>query len=431
MDLPALIQNNCAEYGLLPVESDLVVGVSGGADSVALARAFNALEIPFTIAHLNHSLRGTESDEDECFVRELAAELRVPVRTKTVNVKEQAKASGCSIEMAARQARHDFFSEFEGAVIALAHHADDQVETFILKLARGAGTEGLCGMSQVQALDHLQIIRPMLDIPRAAILQWMKEQAYAWREDSSNSNEAMLRNKVRHSILPMLRKELNPSIREAILRTMQILRSENEWMQQHEIRNLVFEPETPVAARRRAVRQWLFDQGAPEAGFEAVEKILELMQTAEGTTVYELSDHQRVVIEYGLPRFEDLQLKPSAVSWSLSIEPGTGWLRDESHVGDPCAQASVCSEKLAGRPLGVRPVQPGDRISPLGMEGSRKLQDILTDLKIPVSQRKRVPVVVCEGEIIWVPGYRIARGWEVDGSGRKSVHIKLEQNRTE
>jgi tRNA(Ile)-lysidine synthase len=430
MNLPAHIKNNCHRHQLISKNKIVVVGVSGGADSVALLRGFHALEIPCTVAHLNHQLRGTESDTDEAFVRKLADELGFPMVGKSIDVRAQAEATGQSIEMAARQARHDFFGEFENAVIALAHHADDQAETFILKLARGAGTEGLCGMSFFQSLENIKIIRPMLNIPRAVIFQWLEENSFEWREDSSNSDETYLRNKVRHTILPMLGNELNPNIRESILRTMDILRAENEWMDELETGNLEFETGTPLAAKRRSVRKWLFAQGAAEAGFDAVEQILKLMDAAEGSTVFELNAEQRVVVEYGKPRFENSPFQSSETLWTLTRTEGTGWIRDESRIGTYPAQASVCAEKAGDSQITIRNWIPGDRMAPFGMAGTRKLQDILTDLKVPKAQRNSLPVVVCRDEIIWVPGYRISRGWELKRDQAKSVHLKVEQNRT-
>jgi tRNA(Ile)-lysidine synthase len=430
MNLPALIQKNCKRHHLIAPNITLVVGVSGGADSVALLRAFHTLEIPCTVAHLNHQLRGAESDADEAFVRALAEELRFPMIGKSVDVRALAETTGQSIEMAARQARHEFFAEFENALIALAHHADDQAETFILKLARGAGTEGLCGMPFFQRLENLRIIRPMLNIPRAGIFQWLKENNYAWREDSSNSDKAYLRNKVRHTILPMLENELNPNIRETILRTMNILRAENEWMEALETGIFNFETGTPLAAKRRAVRKWLFEAGAEEAGFDTVEQILKLMDAGAGSTVFELNNRQRVVVEYGIPRFENTPFQPLKASWTLTLEHGTGWIRDEGSIGSYPAQASVSATKAGDSEIMVRNWLPGDRMAPLGMTGTRKLQDILTDLKVPHAQRKQVPVVLCKEEIIWVPGYRIARDWALDNDQSASIHFKLEQNRT-
>ncbi|MCF7864168.1 MAG: tRNA lysidine(34) synthetase TilS [Kiritimatiellales bacterium] len=417
-------------HGLIPAGTPVVAGVSGGADSVALLHAFQMLEIPVTVAHLNHQLRGAESDADERFVRELG----FPVVVKSVDVRKLAEENNLSIEMAARKARHDFFAEFGDAVIALAHHADDQAETFILKLARGAGTEGLGGMPFFQTLGNLRLIRPMLGISRAEILQWLAENGFGWREDASNRDEAFLRNRVRHSILPLLEKELNPNIRETILRTMDILREENAWMDSLANATRLEAASTlkqPLALRRRVVRNWLFENGAEGVDFDAVESILALMGKGEGSAVFELNNRQRVVVEYGQPRFEEGVSQPLDPAWDLSMERGMGWKKDHGRgVGILPAEASFDAEKVGDAPIKVRGFEPGDRIQPLGMEGSCKLQDIFTDQKVPRAQRRSVPVVVCRGEIIWIPGYRTARGWEVCGMDGKSVHVRIEQSRT-
>ncbi|MDZ8118835.1 tRNA lysidine(34) synthetase TilS [Pontiella agarivorans] len=427
MNLPSLINKKIEAHQIRSCEADIVIGVSGGADSTALVRIFSILKVPCTLAHLNHQLRGAESDADEAFVRKLAKDTGFPVVVKSVDVETLAAETGQSIEMAARQARHAFFAEFGHAVIVLAHHADDQAETFILKLARGAGPAGLCGMPVFQTLEQLRIFRPMLDVPRSDIVQWLEENKFSWREDASNADEHFLRNRVRHRILPLLERELNPGIRDTILRTMDILRAENEWMEeavndaQWPINHL------PLALRRRYIRAWLFNQGAEEAGFETIDRILQLLKNTSGTAIYELNDRQRVIIEYGKPRFEERGSPAPKILWEISTRSANGWTRDNSRIGDARAEAAVSARKLGGRPVEVRMIRPGDRIAPLGMEGSRKLQDILTDLKIPRAQRKQLPVVVCQDEIIWVPGYRIARGWAVENPNASSVLLKIEQ----
>jgi tRNA(Ile)-lysidine synthase len=428
MQLIETIHEAIEHHGLIPDGAQVVVGVSGGADSVALLRVLHQLEIAATVAHLNHQLRGEESDGDERFVRELANELEIPIVVKSVDVRKLAEASGLSIEMAARQARHGFFAEFGDVVIALAHHADDQAETFILKLARGAGTEGLGGMPPFQQIGALRLIRPMLSIPRTAILQWLEENHFGWREDASNADRTFLRNRVRHTILPLLETELNPNIRETILRTMDILRTEDEWMNALIADCRLPDSGLPLAAKRRALRKWLFEHGAEGVDFDAVEKILALMDSGKGTMVFELNDQQRVVIEYGTPRFEDVEraFQP-APSREMILEHGTGWRKDHGQgIGILPAEASFDAEKVGDSPITVRSFEPGDRMRPLGMEGSRKLQDILTDQKIPRAQRSAIPVVVCRGEIIWLPGYRTARGWEVPGTDAKAVHVRIE-----
>ena len=177
------------------------------------------------------------------------------------------------------------------------------------------------------------------------------------------------------------------------------------------------------------LRRWLFDHGASEAGYDAVEQIISLMDDGNGTTIFELSDRQRVVVEYGQPRFEQVDAPRQEPSWKLTVEAGTGWRKDQSEVfGLLPAEASFDAGRVGDAPIEVRSYQPGDRIQPLGSEGTRKLQDIFTDRKVPREQRKGIPVVLCRGEIIWLPGYRIARGWAVRGTDGKSVHVRIEQN---
>lgn len=439
MDLVNVISESISSHNLIPDGTKVVAGVSGGADSVALLHALHQLGVPCTVAHLNHRLRGDESDTDEQFVRELAGELGLPVVVKAVDVKHLSERAGLSIEMAARRARHDFFAEFKDSIIALAHHAGDQVETFILKLARGAGTEGLGGMPFSQTIGPIRLIRPMLEIRHADILEWLAANHLKWREDASNSDETFLRNKVRHTILPLLEKELNPNIRGAILRTMDILRAENGWME--ELMNAEAQrcgainkknlcglsgSALPLAAQRRILRKWLFNHGVEEVGFDAVEKILELMDAGEGSTTFELNNRRRVVVEYGTPRFEDVG-QACLPHFHLTTEIGTGWRKDHGKgVGLLPSEASFDADKVGDSPIEVRCWQAGDRMEPFGMDGSRKLQDIFTDQKIPLAQRSRIPVVVCRDEIIWVPGYRTARGWEVEGKNGKAIHARVE-----
>jgi tRNA(Ile)-lysidine synthase len=421
------IQAAVERHGMIPAGMPVVAGVSGGADSVALLRALHRLGISCTVAHLNHGLRGAASDADEQFVRELAGELNLPLAAGQADVRARAESGGLSIEMAARQARHEFFAEFGEAVIALAHHADDQVETFLLRLARGAGIDGLSGMPFRQDVGPLRLVRPMLEIPRKAITAWLEENGFAWREDATNTDEAFLRNRVRHRILPLLEKELNPKFREAVLRTMTLLRDENAWMTEMEPPGALTDADAPAAARRRALRRWLFDHGADEAGLDAVDAILSLIDAGRGTRVYELNGLKRVVVEYGRPRMESPRPDAGEPEWTLTVDQGTGWRRDHGRgAGLLPAEASFDADKVGDAPIEVRTWQPGDRMAPLGMQGSCKLQDIFTDQKIPLTDRRRVPVVVCRGEIIWLPGYRTARGWEVAGKEGRSVHVRIE-----
>ena len=278
-----------------------------------------------------------------------------------------------------------------------------------------------------QEIGKLRLIRPMLNISRAEIVEWLKAHGFEWREDASNSDEAFLRNRVRHTVLPLLEQELNPNIRETILRTMDIVRQEQECMNGL-LDGLSLDTCTSIAARRRLLRKWLFENDAERVDFDAVEKILSLMDCGEGTTVFELNDRQRVIVEYGHPRFEQVeQASRPAQSWKITLEQGTGWKKDHGKgAGLLPAEASFDADKVGDASITARSFEPGDRMNPLGMDGSRKLQDIFTDQKIPRAQRPYIPVVVCRDEIIWIPGYRTARGWEVQGTTGKAVHARIE-----
>lgn len=403
MNLIEKVKAAIERENLIPEGAHVVVGVSGGADSVALLHILNRLGYSLTAAHLNHSIRGAEADGDEAFVKALCKKLGIQCVTAKTDVPALAKEKGISLEMAAREARHDFFRSLTpnpkpqtpNLPIALAHHADDQLETFFLRAARGTGPSGLGGMRSSQKLAAMQLLRPMLGIRRAEIIQWLETEKIEWREDATNTDETISRNFIRHQLLPMFGK-LNDRAAENLLRTMDILRDEED------------HPEK--AAHRREIRDWLIGQGAKPT-FDSIEKVIEFSAETDGSRALDL-EGLRIVNEYGV-------LKVDATSpsrFSVRMEEGVGILR-----GPWCASVSLA--KVAGRKITVRVAKPGDRMEPYGMEGSKKLQDVFTDLKIPKAQREQWPVVECGGEIIWLPGYRIARGWELSPDSEPALHL--------
>ncbi len=406
MNLIEKIKAVIEREGLIPAGATVIVGVSGGADSVALLHLLHRLGVPIIAAHLNHSIRGAEADGDEAFVKTLCQKLGVECVAQKTDVPALAKEKGVSIEMAARQARHELFkSQVErrtsNVIVALAHHADDQLETFFLRAARGTGPGGLGGMRVVQELDGLTLIRPLLGIRRAEIINWLREENIEWREDATNTDEAIPRNFVRHQLLPLFGK-LNDRAAENLLRTMEILRDE--------------EDHPGKAARRREIRDWLIERGVTPT-FDAVEQVVAFSEKTNGTQFLDL-EGLRIVNEYGALKVGQAFSLPGQPERPprIRMEEGAGILR-----GPWCASVSLA--KVAGREVIVRTARPGDRMEPYGMEGSKKLQDIFTDLKIPKAQRENRPVVECGGEIIWLPGYRIARGWELSSDSEPALHL--------
>ena len=419
VDITEKVKATIARETLIPDGIRIVAGVSGGADSVALLHILHRLEIPLTVAHLNHSIRGAEADTDEAFVKNLCEKLGVECVTAKTNVPALAKEKGISLEMAAREARHEFFNTFGDVRIALAHHADDQLETFFLRAARGSGPAGLGGMKSFQCLGKLTLVRPMLGIRKneifqwleknkgagsrrrqgyggqAACFQWLEKEGIEWREDATNTDESIPRNRVRHQILPTLGK-INERAAENILRTMEILRADEE---------------TQVA--RTAARDQLIEFGVSPT-FDAIEQLIEFSGRTDGTSFLDL-EGIRLVNEYG------------TVGRAVPSEPKTVEMKEGVGILRGRWEASVSLEKIAGRDVTVRTAEPGDRMNPYGMNGSKKLQDVFTDLKIPKAQRAEWPVVICGDEIIWFPGYRIARGLELSGDAEPALHLSASE----
>jgi len=397
---------------LIPANAKLVAGISGGADSVALLHILCRLGYSPAAAHLNHGIRGADADADEMFVKRLCRKLDVEYIARKVDVPVRAKEKKISVEMAAREARHELFGEFSGARIALAHHADDQLETFFLRAARGAGAGGLGGMRFIQNIDDVTLIRPLLEFRRAGIIEWLQNEKIEWREDATNIDDSIPRNFVRHKILPAF-SELNPRAAENLLRTMSILREE--------------EDKTPAALQRRTIRDWLIENGiAPD--FATVEKIIQFSAGASGTKFLDING-VRLVNEYGALKVDATPSSRHACkerdegvasTFQIRIKESTGILR-----GKWCASVSL--EKIGANEMIIRTPRAGDRMNPYGMSGAKKLQDIFTDLKIPRLRRTNWPLVECAGEIIWLPGYRIARGWELSSNSEPALHFFAEQ----
>lgn len=363
----------------------LLVGVSGGPDSVALLDALVQLGYRPHVAHLNHQLRGAESDADAEFVRQLANKYGLPVTVESQSVPPD--------EDACRQARLAFFERVAARTgtgkILLAHNADDQVETFLLRLLRGAGPTGLSGMQADRQIGQVRLLRPLLEVSRGEVLEYLRTRGLTYREDSSNANRRFLRNRIRHELLPLLEREYNPGIRDVLRRTAEILRAEAG--------------DDPVAAQRRAIRAWL-----GEVSFEQVEAIRGLAMGDEvslpaGVIVYR--------------DYEGLQkgsaLAPIVGRWPVNLVGET--VIAELGVRFVIGEAGERFDAAAlGNELFVRTWQDGDRFQPLGMTGEKKLQDFFVDEKVPRRQRSRVPLLCAtDGRIAWVVGYRIAEPFKV------------------
>ena len=477
--LPEIIAAAARGHGLWRRGARLLVAVSGGADSVALLLALRELagrmKLALTVAHLHHGLRGRAADRDAAFVRRLAQRLGLPLLVERADVRRLARERGVSLEMAARAARYAFLARAARAAraeaVVTAHTADDQVETVLLRLARGTGLRGLCGMARRAQQGDLRIVRPLLDATRSEVLEFLRARGERWREDRSNRDPAFLRNRVRHELLPLLERRFNPGIRRAILRMTAILSEDEAWLEAlcrpllkaarrgpRELRTAALR-RAPAAARRRVLRQWLFDAGVPlpDLDLDTVGRIERLLTTPRGSASADLGSGWRAQRQYGRlilaappaggaagrwppaagSRAPDssggrraLRMPGETIwqGWRVTVRRAPGIRRPRrGRAGRLPAECSLSLEAAQGRRLWLRDWRPGDRIAPLGMAGTRKLHDIFVDAKVPAEERRRIPLLVCGGAIVWVPGYRIARGWEVRDERRPAWQVRIER----
>lgn len=461
------IDQTIRDRALLHRGQHVVVGCSGGADSIALLHALWFLrerwQLRLTVAHLHHGLRGADADADADFVRDLCARRGLPILIDHIAVPElQVAAPGRSMEMTARVARHTFFlralREVGADAVALAHHRDDQAETVLMRLLGGAGLDGLAGMAyRAEPQPGLVIIRPMLDMSRSEARAFLVRHHLAWRDDASNTDLAILRNRVRHRLLPMLAAEGFPGAVAALVRLADIAREENiraaAWRAQQKIPgrdqplSLRGWARRTVAEQRHRLRAWL-GGGAPLAravDFRRVEAIRRLALGPDGVPVrisglgWVVRDGDRLVVRAAVDA--DIQAewptvrlsvpgvtRVPGVPWEVRVEEASGFLATRSAgIGKLPAEAYVAREAGAMPGWILRARRPGDRIAPTGLTGSVALKDLFINRKVPAAQRGAVPVLEIGGEVAWVAGYRVARHQAVPGPEAPSWRVRIEQ----
>ena len=466
-----LVQATLARHRLIPDGATVLVAVSGGADSMALLDVLNTV-VPrrrwrLAVAHLHHGIRGRSADEDTAFVKRQARTFGLRAIVGRADVPALARRRGISVEMAAREARYDFLARtakrMGAAVVATAHTADDQAETILLKLLRGAGPEGLSGMPYATVLHDCQVVRPLLDVRRPAILAYLRQRGVPWREDDSNRDVAFLRNRVRHELLPLLETRFNPQVRTALTRLGRIMEAENEWLDAltKELMEGVYSADgrgglscsalrnLPLAARRRVVRLWLARSGVPQESldFDAVERVQGLVEREGGQASVSLAGGWAVRRRYGTlvigrnpaePALRRLRIRIAVPGQTILAELGLkvtvrlepGLVKERG--GGPGilpAGATLSAAPWRRRALYLRTWAAGDRMKPFGMKGTKKVQDILVDAKVPRETRDRVLLIECGGEIVWLPGYRIARGWEIADPTRPNLQVTVEPDK--
>ena len=414
----------------------VVVAVSGGVDSMVLLdllASLTAFRLRLVAVHLNHLLRGAESDLDEAFVRKAADRYDLPLVVRRLDVRAVAREQRLSLEEAGRETRQIFLEETvrdRGAVAAaLGHHADDQAETVLMRLLRGAGTGGLRGIVPRSAGWK---VRPLIEATRAEIVAYAAEQGVAYREDSSNTDRRFLRNRIRHELIPLL-MTYNPAIARTLAATAGILSGDSELLIRMEeesfgrlarvtgeetwfsVAALGKEPE-PLRLRlyRRAIGR--FSGGLRAISSRHLHQIDDLLEDGGPSRTVTLPGALRAARCYDLLRFYQVG-ETIAPAVTLVDRYGTfpvsgGELlvfpAEPSYIPhDPATGQAVFDPDAAPFPWTVRSFQAGDRITLFGMSGRRRLKELFIDMKVPRHLRRRIPLL-CDsnGNILWVCGLR-------------------------
>lgn len=470
MHLLALVRRAVREHHLARPDTMVVVALSGGSDSVALAHLIEALAAagdlrPAGVAHFNHQLRAT-ADRDEQVCRELAHGLGWPIVTGREDVAARARRERRSIEVAARAARYEFFerarAELGGDVVATGHTRDDQAETFLLRLLRGAGSRGLAAMAPRAG----SIIRPLLDCRRSALRAYLDERRIAYIEDESNWDVAVPRNRVRAELLPLLEERFNPKIVRVLAEQAALAREEWTWMAavvdelsgrlchslpgsrpacEIELPGLLAAP--PALRRLLLWRAMTGIAGGRQVGFEHVQAALRLLDEpassgidAPGQRVQRIGSHLvltgRVPGAVGRPMPAPLNFRyPLSIPGKVRLEEAGCIVSAETRplgVGTEGSLAAtgggiaVLSSDLCRAPLTVRNRRPGDRFRPLGLGGRKKLQDFFVDRKVERRRRDMVPLVVDDRDrIVWVAGYAIDDEFRVTDATRAVLILRM------
>ena len=438
----------------------VLVMVSGGGDSVALLHllapgSLGPTRQDISVLHLDHGLRGAASDGDSDFVEALCAALSIPCTVVRYDVGAYAQDAGLNLEDAGRRVRYRFAEEELDALcdargvardagrIATAHTRDDRTETFLMRLASGAGAGGLSAIPYARG----RIVRPLLDVGRDELRAWLVERGIEWREDETNVDLERTRAKVRAELLPRFR-ELNPSFDATLARTLDLLAEEDsllsamadqfsrDFAQVEAGREVAFNRALmgtlSRAMLRRTVREALL-AAFPEASrleAEHVDAIVSGM--GEERFARDLPGGLRAESRYDTLVVVKPDDVPRAVAPSLLMIPGTADLGD---AGSICAEevsssdvagtpeSVVVDASLIGDPLVVDGIRPGDRMRPLGMEGTRKLSDMLVDAKIPRRERGAMPVVRDGERIVWLAGVRMSEDYRIGSNTTRAIRL--------
>ncbi len=485
MDVLAKVRQVIERCDLLAGGGTVVVGVSGGPDSLCLLHVLNRLRqlygIELHVAHLDHRIRGAESKEDAAFVARLAEEWGLPATVETRDVPQLARESKLAIEEAARQARYSFSAQVALAVgakrIAVGHNADDQAETIVMHWLRGAGLAGLRGMLPQTDLGgmrleaawpdrpplELQVIRPLLETPRAEIEAYCQEHGLTPRFDHSNLDTTYYRNRLRHELIPYL-ESYNPNIREVLRRSAQVIGDDYDFLQARleRVWPAVVSSESeeaitfdlarwralPTSQQRSILREAVhcLRRSLRNINWIHIENALSALRAKPAGTQVTLPQGLMLSIGYRDFTVADEGYVPQ-VDWPLLLVeslpvtvpgvtqlPDSGWYFEaaiiernefgQTHLDNPNPWQAFLDYESTGPELVLRQRRSGDRFQPLGLGGHEKsLHTFMIDVKIPRYLRDFIPIVASPQHIVWVTGWRVDERVKIAESTERILHL--------
>ncbi len=455
------VRKTLSRYRMIETGDGVLVGVSGGPDSVALLHILWNLkeEMGFSLvaAHLNHRLRGEESDGDEDFVRQMASKLGVRLITASVEVGKLAEREALNLEEAARRERYSFLFHTAQSLslskIAVGHTRSDQAETFLLRMLRGSGMRGLASIYPVK--DSI-FIRPLIETSRGEIIAYLEENNLGYRVDSSNYDLSFKRNYIRGILLPLLENNASKNIEEILSRTAEVLREEDDFLKSYtthlfgklariEDEMVIFNVsqlmEQHLAIRRRLLREGIshLKSDTRRITFSHGEKALQLLNeenrgkriSLPGKIILERSGGELVIRRTEPPPVEEFLYKVSFPGeayikevnqkFKLTSLPLEEFQRRYHLKAGGCA---FLDRAKLSQPLIVRNRRSGDCFFPLGARGNTKLKNFLINKKIPREERDKLPLFISRGKICWVAGVQIGESFKVTDTTKEVVIIE-------
>lgn len=453
----SMVKGTIERYRMIEPRDHIGVAVSGGVDSVVLldilAGLRDELHISITVLHLNHGIRGEEAHRDQRFVQDLSDSYALPYLGREVDCPAYIKEHFLSPQEAARELRYLFFEEAIQThtldKVAMGQTADDQAETVLMRFLTGGGTRGLKGIPPLRG----PYIRPLIDVWREELLAYARHKGLSFVQDSSNMKQVYLRNRVRHELLPHLRG-YNPNIKERLLQLSQILSEDESYLEaltDEVVKRIVTEDNKvsiaipqllalPPALQARVLQHaYMQHTSGGVLEYPHINGILQMIRGAGGSKrlalpkdLWAIQIYDTLVLRKGAETpdgiTEETELKiPGRTQldgFGVEIEA----VVTEGRISPkPDPQEAYLDYHQLTFPLRVRSVRPGDSFMPLGLNGKKKLKNLFIDLKIPRSERSKIPLVISGEDICWVAGWRIDERFKIGDKTKKILKLTIKK----